>query len=69
MDKAFVKTSLLGIWWIENRKFSTSFTKFEQSFMLEEENMFSKSKIAGSSSISYLQWQSCLIWMTNVHWI
>lgn len=55
MDKAFVKTSLLGIWWIESRKFSTSLTKFEQSFMLEQENMFSKLKILASSSTSYLQ--------------
>lgn len=39
MDKAFVKTSLLGKWWVESRKVSRSITNFEQSFILEQDEL------------------------------
>lgn len=39
MDKAFVKTSLLGKWWVESRKVSTSITNFELSFILEQDEL------------------------------
>lgn len=65
MNKASVKTSLFRIWWIEYIKFSVIFTKLEQSFMLELENMFSKFKMLGLSSGISLQKQSSSIWMTS----